>query len=100
MPSGLVLIILETVARHCACVVMLDLHCDDLITGMFEHFRFKLLVTLGRSVLQILLAETYKVVTPQFDLCKLLNTWNMFLCFHKIEHLFPANGYSWCCQID
>ncbi|CAL5047345.1 unnamed protein product [Urochloa decumbens] len=30
--------ILETVARYRACVVMLDLECDDLITDMFQTF--------------------------------------------------------------
>ncbi|RLM55759.1 hypothetical protein C2845_PM10G10930 [Panicum miliaceum] len=30
--------ILETVARYRACVVMLDLECDDLITDMFRTF--------------------------------------------------------------
>uniref|UniRef100_A0A804R2H1 Binding n=1 Tax=Zea mays TaxID=4577 RepID=A0A804R2H1_MAIZE len=30
--------ILETVARYRACVVMLDLECDDLITNMFQTF--------------------------------------------------------------
>ncbi|GJN28989.1 hypothetical protein PR202_gb17174 [Eleusine coracana subsp. coracana] len=30
--------ILETVARYRACVVMLDLECDDLITDMFKGF--------------------------------------------------------------
>ncbi|KAJ1259018.1 hypothetical protein BS78_10G121300 [Paspalum vaginatum] len=30
--------ILETVARYRACVVMLDLDCDDLITDMFQTF--------------------------------------------------------------
>ncbi|KAM0917721.1 hypothetical protein ACQ4PT_009179 [Festuca glaucescens] len=30
--------ILETVARYRACVVMLDLQCDDLITDMFRTF--------------------------------------------------------------
>ncbi|WVZ81535.1 hypothetical protein U9M48_028901 [Paspalum notatum var. saurae] len=30
--------ILETVARYRACVVMLDLDCDDLITEMFQTF--------------------------------------------------------------
>ncbi|XP_062233052.1 sister chromatid cohesion protein PDS5 homolog A-like [Phragmites australis] len=30
--------ILETVARYRACVVMLDLECDDLITDMFRMF--------------------------------------------------------------
>jgi sister chromatid cohesion protein PDS5 len=30
--------ILETVARYRACVMMLDLECDDLIMNMFQTF--------------------------------------------------------------
>ncbi|AQK83804.1 binding, partial [Zea mays] len=55
--------ILETVARYRACVVMLDLECDDLITNMFQTF----LVVVSESHEEYIVKSMQTIMTLIID---------------------------------